>query len=192
MNHPLTFLWQFIRHPRSTGAVLPSGTSLCNRMVEGIELSGDQAVVELGPGTGPVTRAIREKIECPSQYLGVELDSGFVRRLRERFADLNFIEGGAAEAPTYVADAGIQSVKAILCGLPFASLPAVVQDGVIAAIDTLLQPGSEFRTFQYAHAYALPAAMRYRKRMTEMFGDYERSRVVVDNVPPAYVLTWRR
>ena len=55
-----------------------------------------------------------------------------------------------------------------------------------------MQPGCEFRTFQYVHSWPLPAAVRYRRRMNSIFGPCRSSRVVVANLPPALVLTWGR
>ncbi|MEX0742069.1 MAG: hypothetical protein WD079_04670, partial [Phycisphaeraceae bacterium] len=55
-----------------------------------------------------------------------------------------------------------------------------------------LLPGTEFRTFQYVHAWMLPAAVQFRRRMTRRFGPPRVSRPVLRNLPPAVVLTWGR
>ena len=69
-----------------------------------------------------------------------------------------------------------------------------MQDGVIAALSEMLPAGSggQFRTFQYVHAYPLPTAVRFRRRMAAIFGPCQRSAVVVRNLPPAFVLSWSR
>jgi phospholipid N-methyltransferase len=128
----------------------------------------------------------------PACYVGIERDPEFRRMLVERYPEMHVVEGSAEQAQRHVAEAGRARVKAVLCGLPFASLPPSVQDGVIQALDGMIQPGSEFRTFQYVHSYGLPTAIRFRRRMNSLFGRGARSRVVLRNVPPAFVLTWRR
>jgi phospholipid N-methyltransferase len=60
MNEHLLMLGRFVRSPRTVGAVSPSSRALAAEMVRGIDMSGPTTVVELGPGTGVITRAIVE------------------------------------------------------------------------------------------------------------------------------------
>ena len=192
MSDSVRFLQAFLRSPSRVGAVAPSSPELAKQMVEGLQLQPDETVVEFGPGTGPFTAALREILPDPACYLGIERDPEFAKLLHERFPELHIVEGSAADAPKYLAEAGRARVRAVVCGLPFASLPPSVQDAVIAALDQMIQPGAEFRTFQYLHAYGLPTAIRFRNRMRPLFGEHSRSPAVWRNVPPAYVLTWKR
>jgi phospholipid N-methyltransferase len=186
------FIRQFLRTPGSIGAVAPSSKYLAKAMVGGVVVESGQRLLEFGPGTGPFTAAILPLLDSPSAYLGIERDERFVSLLRERFPQLDVQHGLAQDAGRLLAERGGGVVAAILSGLPFASLPAAVQDGVMAAIHELLMPGGEFRTFQYVHAFPLPAARRFRRAMDQRFGVHRRSRPVLRNVPPAYVLTWTK
>jgi len=188
----LAFLQVLFRAPARTGAVAPSSVHLARAMVKGLTLGPGQTVVEFGPGTGALTSEIRRILPSPSSYLGVEIEPRFADLLRRRFPGLHVVEGSAEEAPRFVAEAGCAQVKAVICGLPFATLPAGVQDGVVRALDVLVGPGAQFRTFQYIHAYPLPPAVRFRHRMRELFGPHTREATVVRNLPPAYVLSWSR
>ncbi len=188
----MTFLKAWARHPAAIGAIAPSSTALARRMVAGVNPRPGEAIVEFGPGTGPFTRAIESLLADPSAYLGIEREPSFVKVLRAKFPRLRFVENSAEAAPRLLREAGLGPVRAVLCGLPFASLQASVQDAVIAALEQVVHDGCEFRTFQYVHAHWLPSALRYRRRMAEVFGPHQRSRIVLKNLPPAYVLTWRR
>ena len=189
---PLKFLGSFVRHPRQIGAVVPSSPALAKAMVRGLEVGGGQSVVELGPGTGAFTDAILRHLPDDASYLGIELNGDFVDHLRERFPGASFVKGCAQDAARHHAESALPAVRAVLCGLPFASLPHAVQDGVVESLDALLADGGEFRTFQYVHAYRMPAARRFRRRMDGVFGPGERSPAVRLNIPPAYVLRWSR
>jgi len=186
------FLQVLFREPARTGAVAPSSVHLARAMVKGLSVEPGQTLVEFGPGTGALTAEIRRILPSPSSYLGVEIEPRFAELLRRRFPGLTVVEGSAEEAPRFVADAGCTQVKAIICGLPFATLPALVQDGIVRALDTLVRPGAQFRTFQYIHAYPLPPAVRFRHRMRELFGPHTREATIMRNLPPAYVLSWSR
>ncbi len=190
------FFARFVRHPLQVGAVLPSSQHLAQRMVQGLDLQAGDAVVEFGPGTGSFTQAIREVLPPDGRYLGIERDERFVRLLRARFPQMRFVQGGAEDAVQHVQAArllaGEARVRAVVCGLPFATLPMPVQQGVIRAIDALLPVGGEFRTFQYLHAYQMKKAAAYRRTMQQVIGPAERSAAVWANTPPACVLSWKR
>lgn len=182
----------FLRNPTRTGTIAPSSGALARAMVRGLRLAGGQTIVEFGPGTGPFTAEIRRILPSPACYAGFEIEPRFVALLRARYPDLRVIQESAERAPQVLAEAGLGPVKAIVCSLPFASLPARVQDGVIDAFDTLVGPGAEIRTFQYVHSFALPTTLRFLRRMRDVFGPHTRHATVFRNLPPACVLRWSR
>jgi phospholipid N-methyltransferase len=188
----LHFFHAFLRHPTRIGAVAPSSPALARAMVAGLNIGPGQGVLEYGPGTGPFTAEIEKNLPDACGYLGIERDGRFVALLRQRHPHLRFVEGSAEHARDLAAQAGLTDIGAVLCGLPFASLPDKVQQNILADLACLLRPGRVFRTFQYVHAYPLPQAVRFRRRMKKMFRPVGRSAVVWANLPPAFVLTWRR
>jgi phospholipid N-methyltransferase len=188
----LAFLQVLLLSPARTGAIAPSSVRLARAMVDGLIVAPGETIVEFGPGTGAFTAEIRRILPPQSSYLGIEIEPRFAELLRRRYPDLHFVEGSAEHAAQFLAKAGYDRVKAIICGLPFASLSSGVQDGIIEALETLVAPGVQFRTFQYVHAYGLPPAVRFRRRMGERFGPVTREAMVLRNLPPAYVLRWSR
>lgn len=191
-NASLKFLGAFVRNPRRVGAIMPSSPSLARAMVRRLSVQPGETLIELGPGTGAFTEVILRHLPAGAHYLGVELSAAFVSRLRERFPGVDFVEGSAEDVAEIHAQRGLPATRAVLCGLPFASLPREVQGRVVTSLDALLQGGGEFRTFQYVHAYPLPTARRYRARMDGVFGPGRRGKAVARNIPPAYVLSWSR
>lgn len=193
--HPLRdgfgFLQAFLRSPASVGAVLPSSRYLARALVGRIGIEAGELIVEFGPGTGPITAVIREMLSHGSHYLGIELNPKFHQLLVRRYADLDFHLGSAADVASILRARGLPRPARIVSGLPFASLPARVQDEVIDGISDCLRGGDgDFRTFQYAHAFGLRRARRFRQRMSERFNHFERVGPVLRNVPPAFVLRY--
>ena len=183
-----------MRHPGSTGAILPSSRALAERLAGDLPLEKGDLVLEYGPGTGPVTAVLDQQLitQRGARYLGIELNAGFVDVLRRRYPHLDFAHGSVVDIVELLRQRGLGRARYIVSGLPFASLPQEVQAGTIGGVLEVLADTGEFRTFQYVHAYRLPAAQRFRRMMGEHFGPVERSRPVVRNIPPAYVLTYRR
>src|SRR5208283_4436038 len=89
------FFRSLMAAPRLTGAVAPSGQPLARAMARAVGDIRHGVVVELGPGTGPVTRALLERGLDPRRLVLVEFDPSFCRMLESRFEAATVIEGDA-------------------------------------------------------------------------------------------------
>ncbi len=192
MSEHLTMLGRFVRSPRTIGAVAPSSRTLARAMVAGLDLSGQARVVELGPGTGVVTRVIGEELGAQARALAIEIDPGFAKRLRGRFPNVEVVCGSAAELQALAQAHGFDHVDHIVSGLPFASLPAEITTSILDAIQSVLRSGGTFTTFQYVHGYPSPLASAFRRELSARLGAQPHRRLVWRNLPPAYVLGWCR
>lgn len=192
-QHPLiVFLRVMFKSPTKVCALTPSSKMLARAMAKGLEIFPNETVMELGPGTGALTDQIQRILPNEAGYIGIELEPRFVSLLRERFPELRFEENTVTSAFQIHAKSGTPPVKAVISGLPISTMPTSVIDEIINNLDQLLGPGTVFRMFQYIHAYHLPSAIRFRRRMASLFSDYRCDAVVVRNLPPALVLTWTR
>src|SRR5690606_34343987 len=89
----LSDIAKYIRTWGTTGAVAPSGRALARRMVRHVDPRGTGIILELGPGTGVVTRALIEKGIAPERILAVEFNPEFCRIVGERYPGVRVIEG---------------------------------------------------------------------------------------------------
>lgn len=190
MNENLQFIKAFLKNPAKVGAIAPSSPELAAEMLQGIEPDDDNIVLELGVGTGAITKYLQEIIPSRRAYLGIELDDNLVRSLKTKFDDLNIVCGSAADAYQIHKDSGLGKVRYVVCCLPFVSLPKEVSESVLIEIEKFMDEGCEFRIFQYAHGYYLPPAIKLREFLRNRYGKSKRSPLVLKNVPPAFTLTW--
>lgn len=190
MNENLQFLHAFLKNPLKVGAIAPSSPELAAEMLQGIHPDDHNIVLELGVGTGAITKFLREAIPSRDSYLGLELDKELVKSLNKKFPDMNIIEGNAADSYTIHKDLGLGKVRYLVCCLPFVSLPKEVSDSVLTEIAKFMDEGCELRIFQYAHGYYLPPAIKLREFLKNRYGKSRRSPLVFKNVPPAFTLTW--
>ena len=190
MNENLQFLQAFIKNPLKVGAIKPSSPELALKMLEGIKPDAGNIVLELGVGTGAITKFIARVVPDRNSYLGIELNPVLAKSAVEKFTDLRIVQGNACEAQSIHKESGLGKISCIVSGLPFVSLPAEVSEKVYLEIERLMTAGCMFRTFQYAHGYYTPAALKLREFMRNRYGKSKRSPLVVKNVPPAYTLTW--
>jgi phospholipid N-methyltransferase len=190
MNENIQFLQAFLKNPLKVGAVAPSSPDLAWQMLEGITPDKENIIIELGVGTGAITKYVREILPDNESYLGIELDGRLVSSIHTRYPELNVVKGNACDLSAIHEAAGLGKASYILCCLPFVTLPEEVAAKVLAEIEKYMAEGCMFRAFQYAHGYYTPAAIRLRKFMRDRYGFSKRSKLVAKNVPPAYTLTW--
>lgn len=173
------------------GAIAPSSPELAAKMLEGIAPNENNVLLELGVGTGAITKFMQDRIPNKESYLGIELDKNLVKSLKAKFPGLNIVCENACETFSIHQKSGLGKVGYIVCCLPFVSLPNEVGEKILWQIDKFMQKGCTFRTFQYAHGYYMPSAIKLREFMRNRYGKSKRSPLVVKNVPPAYTLTWQ-
>ena len=190
MNENLQFLQAFLKNPLKVGAIAPSSPELAAEMLQGVAPDEENIVLELGVGTGAITKYLQEVIPNDRSYLGIELDSDLVGTLNEKYPDLNIVCGNASDAYAIHEDSGFGKVRYVVCCLPFVSLPKEVSESVLIEIEKFMREGCVFRIFQYAHGYYLPPAIKLREFLKNRYGKSKRSPLVLKNVPPAFTLTW--
>src|SRR5580698_4885725 len=97
------FLKSLVATPRLTGAVAPSGRALARAMAAAAGSPSHGLVIELGPGTGPVTRSLIEAGLPPARLVLVEYDATFCRLLERRFGEASVTQGDAYDLPRTLA-----------------------------------------------------------------------------------------
>ena len=192
MNENIQFLQAFLKNPLAVGSVTPSSPELALKMIENIAPDENSIVLELGVGTGSFTKALREVVRDEKSYLGLEINRKFVKALHGEFPGMRFIGGNATRAVALHQKSKFGKVGYIISGIPFVTLPNEVGDEILFEISRFMDKGScLFRTFQYAHGYCFPSAIKLREFMKARYGKAEKSPLIVKNVPPAYTLTWK-
>ena len=187
MRDGVRFLFEFLSSPRSTGAIWPSSARLARTMVDWIDWSQIQCVIEYGPGTGVFTKEIVGRLPSRAMYLGIEYNTRLANALKGKFPDLWIVNESVADVREVCSAAGVTQADAIICGLPWAAFSAVEQDRYLDAMMTVLRTGGKFATFAYLQGFMLPSGQRFRRAMQMRFSGIARSDTVWANVPPAFV-----
>ncbi|WP_219416718.1 class I SAM-dependent methyltransferase [Pseudonocardia nigra] len=186
------FLAAALRHPATMGAVTPSSPRLGAVLASVVPRTGHPVVVELGPGTGAVSAVIAERLPPGARHLAVELDPDMVAFLRRTRPELEVVPGSAAQLTALLAERGITSVDAVVCGLPWALFDDATQTSLLEQISQVIGGTGAFTTFAYLHGMTLSAARRFRRTLRETFDEVVVSATVWRNLPPAFVYVCRR
>ncbi|SRR6056297_536620 len=187
MSDSLTFLKNFLAAPTQVGAIAPSSPALVRIMTEWIDWPTAANVVEYGPGTGVFTEAILERLHPGARFFAIERSAELAEKTRRRCPRAVVVEDSAANVVGLCREQGIESVDAILCGLPWASFGDSLQSEIMDAMFQVLRPGGQFATFAYWQGVPLPAGRRFAARLKTNFKSMHRSETAWRNLPPAFV-----
>jgi phosphatidylethanolamine/phosphatidyl-N-methylethanolamine N-methyltransferase len=178
------FLRTWIESPLKTGAVSPSGPDLAREMARHVDPAHPGLVIELGPGTGPVTEALVARGVPEDRLLLVEYDAEFCRLLRKRFPRATVVQGDAYAIAQTLRGHVAARVAAVVSSLPLMTRPAKERLSLLRQSFALLAGGAPFVQFTYAAASPVPLAAG---------GFYaEPSKRIWRNIPPARVWVYRQ
>jgi phosphatidylethanolamine/phosphatidyl-N-methylethanolamine N-methyltransferase len=184
LDDEVHFIRSWMQKPLSIGAVTPSGKVLARTMAQYVEPEIPGPVVELGPGTGPVTEALVQHGVHPSRLVLVEYNPTFCQLLRKRFPEATVIRGDAYKLRGALAALVKQPAAAIVSGLPLVTKPMRTRLRLLSEAFGLLQAGAPFIQFTYAMMAPIPKALTGVRA--------EASERIWMNVPPARVWVYRK
>jgi phosphatidylethanolamine/phosphatidyl-N-methylethanolamine N-methyltransferase len=184
LDDEVRFLRSWLERPLTIGAVTPSGKILARAMARYVDPNSSGPVVELGPGTGPVTEALVQAGVAPSRLVLVEFDPTFCRILRSRYPDATLVQGDAYGLRRLLETLLLQPAAAVVSGLPLVTKPIRMRFRLIRDALDLMVPGAPFVQFTYSVAAPLP------KRLGGF--SVEASERIWMNLPPARVWVYRR
>jgi phosphatidylethanolamine/phosphatidyl-N-methylethanolamine N-methyltransferase len=184
LDDEVRFIRSWIERPLSIGAVTPSGKVLARAMARYVDPNSSGPVVELGPGTGPVTEALVKAGISPSRLVLVEFDPSFCQILQARYPEATLVQGDAYSLRRLLETLLIQPAAAVVSGLPLVTKPIRERWRLIRDAFDLMVPGAPFVQFTYSMASPLP------KRLGGFSA--EASERIWMNLPPARVWVYRK
>ena len=192
-----TFATQVLADFQLTAAVVPSSRMLTQAMVEPLPLRDAKFVIELGPGTGVMTRELLELVPRDAQVLAFEVSPRFVEYLHQSLEDprLEIVHAGAEAAPKALRDRGWERVDAVVSSLGLGFMPDSQQHAILSGLMPFLGEQSVFTQFQYVHRMHLHERRLRYYDVGDLLRQYFRtvqSRTIWRNIPPAYVFNCRK
>jgi phosphatidylethanolamine/phosphatidyl-N-methylethanolamine N-methyltransferase len=183
LDDEMQFIRSWIEKPLSTGAVMPSSRVLARAMARYVDPQSIGPVIELGPGTGPVTEALVRHGVDPSRLILVEFNPDFCRLLRKRYPGATVVQGDAYRLRRLLESYLDEPAAAVVSGLPLVTKPLRTRLRLISDAMTLLAEGAPFVQFTYAMLPPIP------KELSGVRADS--SELIWMNLPPARVWVYR-
>jgi phosphatidylethanolamine/phosphatidyl-N-methylethanolamine N-methyltransferase len=176
------FFRRWMANPLQMGSILPSSPALCRRVAQHTHATQDEAVVELGAGTGVVTQMLLARgVVPPERLFIVEIVGDMARHLRAELpAAAHVIEGDARRLPSLIPAEWQGRIGTVIVGIPLVLLSFAEQRRFIDAIEAVA-PGRGFILYTYSFTSPLDWKKHGLVAKRESWTAY--------NVPPASV--WR-
>ena len=182
LDDEVRFIGSWIKKPLAVGAVTPSSKPLARTMAQYVDPDATGPVIELGPGTGPITEALIEHGVDPSRLVLVEFNPVFCQLLRERFPEATVVQADAYRLHEALAHYTRHGVAAIVSGLPLMTKPLRTRMRLLREALALLAPQAPFVQFTYAVVPPIPKLAGVKVEASER---------IWRNMPPARVWVYR-
>lgn len=174
------FFRRWLRNPLQMGSIIPSSRTLCRKIAAAVRRGPDEHVLELGAGTGVISRALLEHGVPASRLTVVEIVPEMAGFLRDSLPGVNVVQGDAFDLAGALPPAMRGRIGTAICGIPLVLLPLERQQAFVDAVEAVA-PGKGFLLYTYCATSPLP----YRK----LGLDATRVAFTPLNFPPASV--WR-
>jgi phosphatidylethanolamine/phosphatidyl-N-methylethanolamine N-methyltransferase len=178
-----TFLWRFLTRPLAVASPIPSSPRLAKRIAQEIDNAQNGFVLELGPGTGAVTRALLAHGVAANDLIAIESDPTFVRLLSKALSAVTVLQGDAFDFRAVLRMRGLDKpLRAIVCGVPVLSKSLEIRQAFLRNCIKALQPGGPFIQFTYDVRPPIPPTPE---------ADVTHAAALWWNFPPMHVWTYR-
>jgi len=198
------FFREFLRTFHTTGAVAPSGRRLGAELARFVREPSTESrkILEVGPGTGAVTRHIVAGMGPNDRLDLVELNETFVRRLQDGFHNDPALRPAADRARVLHSKAEDLPAELrydlIVSGLPLNNFAAAEVENILAGLIGRLMPDGVLSFFEYIGVRRIRSVISgptERARLhgigramhAALAGREIRRQAVLRNFPPAWV-----
>ena len=178
---------RFIRNINKTGAISCCSEDVANALAQRANLAGSKTVVELGSGTGAITKILIENLPKDTLFFALELNEQFVEETKKSCPGVNVYHDTAENIKVHLTKHGLETCDCIISTLPWTIFEKDLQERILNAIWDVLPEGGEFLTVAYTFSALLPAGRRFRGLMDNRFSEVSRTKPIWKNLPPVYV-----
>ena len=182
-DEELKFFRGWMDKPRAVGSIVPTSNVTARKMASVINPDSGLPVLELGPGTGVITRAILTRGVKPQDLWSIEYSADFIEHLRSNMPGVNFIHGDAFDLDATLPEGGMV-FDSIISGVPLLNFP--VEQRVRYVEDLLDRIPAGRPIVQLTYGPLSPVPPRRGNYTVEHF-DF-----VVRNIPPTQLWIYRR
>lgn len=183
-SETVRFFKGWLDKPRAVGSIVPTSATTAREMASLIDVGSGLPVLELGPGTGVITKAILQRGVAPEELWAIEYAEDFVDHLRQEYPGVNVIQGDAFNLDDTLGDKKDTVFDSIVSAVPLLNFPVPQRIAYVEDLLKRIPAGRPIMQITYGPRSPVPPGK----------GNYtvERHGFVLRNVPPAHLWVYRR
>ncbi|KJF75269.1 phospholipid N-methyltransferase PmtA [Agrobacterium arsenijevicii] len=180
----IRFFKGMVSQPKKVGAIVPTSSITARKMASVIDPHSGLPVLELGPGTGVITKAILARGIKPESLTAIEYSTDFYNQLLKGYPGVNFINGDAFDLNATLGEHKDQMFDSVISAVPMLNFPMAAR---IKLLDELLKRVPHGRpVMQISYGPISPIVAQPHLYHIRHF-DF-----IVRNIPPAQLWTYTR
>lgn len=184
----LKFFKGWIDKPKAVGSIVPTSSFTARKMASIIDTKSGLPALEVGPGTGIITKYILKHGVKPQDLYTVEYSHDFVVHLRRNYPGVHVIEGDAFNLDATLKKAlGGKAPKqfdSVVSGVPLLNFPVQARVKYLEELLDRIPAGRPVVQLTYGPKSPIPPGL----------GDYtvEHFDFILRNIPPTQLWVYRR
>lgn len=183
-DEEIRFFKGMMQGPKTVGAIVPTSSITARRMASVVNPNSGLPVLELGPGTGVITKAILARGVKPENLFSIEYSEDFYDHLVQTYPGVNFIHGDAFDLPKTLGPRADQKFDSVVSAVPLLNFPMAERIRMLEALLDRLPPGRP--VVQISYGAVSPIIAKPDSYHIQHF-DF-----VMRNIPPAQLWIYRR
>lgn len=149
------FLRRWLANPLQMGSIIPSSPALGRRVARLVERHEDEFVLELGAGTGAITRALLASGVPAERLVVVEIVPEMAAHLAQALPGVRVLQADAFDLARSLPDWMHGRIGTAICGIPLVLLPRERQARFVQQVEAVA-PGRGFLLYTYCITSPLP------------------------------------
>ena len=172
-------LIKHIANIRTSGTIIRSSPYLISRLLRSIDFERARTVVQLGVGTGCITRELLRRLHPEARLISIEVNEVFIRdTFRIRDSRLVVRHACAGSLRRLLDDLKVGQIDHVVSSLPLAIMDPVLVERILKVSEAALTPEGSFLQYQYS--------LSQRAALERRFADV-RVGFTLANIPPAFI-----
>jgi len=177
-NATKLFLQTFLKKRAQVASFHPSSPQLSRETCKYVDPKKPQVILELGAGTGPITKMALSKMHPQSRLIAFELEPEFLPHLRESCPGALIVQGDVSKLAEELDKLGIDHVDVVLSGLPTPKLPKAVNRAMFDALERRAKDA------YFSQITVVP--LLFKGTYTKVF-ETVKFKLIMANIPPGGV-----
>jgi phosphatidylethanolamine/phosphatidyl-N-methylethanolamine N-methyltransferase len=183
-DEEIRFFKGMMQGPKTVGSIVPTSSITARKMASVANPHSDLPVLELGPGTGAITKAILARGVKPEKLVAIEYSTDFYEHLVKFYPGVHFINGDAFNLDKTLGALKDQQFDCAISAVPLLNFPMQARVALVESLLDRMPPGRPF--VQISYGAVSPIIARPERYHIQHF-DF-----IVRNIPPAQLWIYRR